>query len=97
MLTADHIRAARAALNISVQQLADASGLRPEDIEAAESGTMIGDLSKMERLEAALSGLGIVLLRHGEDDPGVGPGLRWRDTRRDEGTRPEDLSSANDG
>lgn len=97
MLTAEHIRAARAALNLSVQQLADASGLRPEDIEAAEAGTLNGDLNKLDRLEAAFSGLGIVVLRHGQDDPGVGPGLRWRDARRDEGTRPENLSSANDG
>jgi transcriptional regulator with XRE-family HTH domain len=97
MVTAQQIRAARAMVALSTETLASESGLSPEQLAAIERGENAGDMAAFRRLRSALEIRGIVFLSPGEDDPGVGPGLRLRQRSQDEGTRPEDLSSANDG
>ncbi|SIP90448.1 Helix-turn-helix [Rhizobium sp. RU35A] len=95
MISIEQIRAARAMLGLSAKDLARASGLSSQDIEALERGEMPGiDLA---RLKATLEGHGIVFVAAGEDNPGAGPGVRLRQAPADEGLRPEHLSSANDG
>lgn len=97
MLTAEHIRAARAALNLSLDELAQATGLSASEIEAIEKGQQTAGNSLSAKLVSAFSAHGIVLFDSGQDDPGVGPGIRWRTKVADEGIRPENLSSENDG
>lgn len=84
-------------LALPLTTLAQECGLSADDLTAIENGENAGDMAAFERLRNALAQRGIVFLSPGEDDPGVGPGLRLRNRASDEGTRPEDLSSANDG
>jgi transcriptional regulator with XRE-family HTH domain len=97
MITAQQIRAARAMVALPAERLAADSGLSLDDLDAIERGETAGDMAALQRLRNALEAQGIVFLRPGEDDPGVGPGLRLRNRAKGEGTRPEDLSSDNDG
>jgi transcriptional regulator with XRE-family HTH domain len=98
MITHDQIRAARAMLNLSLKTLAAECGLAEAELAALESGQRAGDSRTLESLRVAFERLGIVFLASGEDDPGVGPGLRLRRAATvDEGLRPENLNSFNDG
>ncbi|MBT9368361.1 helix-turn-helix domain-containing protein [Rhizobium sp. CSW-27] len=95
MISKEQIRGARAMLGLSPEDLAGASGLSTNEVLAAERGETAG--IDLYRLRLALEGRGIVFLGAGEDDAGAGPGLRLRQPPMDEGIRPENLSSANDG
>ncbi len=96
MLTGPQLRAGRAMIALSIEDLAEATGLSIEDIADAESASTV-DPAVAERLRLALEPKGIVFLAAGEDNPGAGPGIRLRASGSDEGIRPQDLSSANDG
>jgi transcriptional regulator with XRE-family HTH domain len=93
MMTAEQIRAARAMIGLSVEELAAESGLSINEIETIERGGTAG----AERLRQCLENRGIVFLAAGEDDAGVGPGIRLRHASSDEGMRPENLNADNDG
>ena len=95
MMTAEQIRAARAMIGLSVEELATESGLSVDEIGNLERGEMAG--SESLRLRQALENRGIVFLAAGEDDPGVGPGIRLRQGTAQEGMRPENLNAENDG
>ena len=97
MITNAQIRAARALLGLSTEALASSAGLATADLDQIERGETAGDMDSFHRLRQALEQQGVVFLAAGQDDPGVGPGLRLRDQPSDEGIRPENLSSANDG
>lgn len=97
MMTIEQMRAARAALNLSVHELAGLAGLPPDRLMSAEAGEENLDIAAAKRIRLLLEARGIVFLAKGQADPGVGPGIRWRNTLADEGIRPENLSSANDG
>lgn len=97
MMTIEQMRAARAALNISIEDLARLTGLTPAQISAAENGGAMLDQTAASRLESAFQNKGIVFTVKGQSDPGIGPGIRWRGKGSDEGLRPENLSSENDG
>lgn len=97
MITHDQIRAARAMLNLSVETLARDTGLATDDLAALENGQKAGDSRMLDLLRTAFERHGIVFLATGEDDPGVGPGIRLRSKTTDEGLRPENLNSYNDG
>lgn len=97
MITAQQIRAARAMMDLSIDTLASESGLSAASISAIERGENAGDMAALTQLRQRLEMHGIVFLSPGVDDPGVGPGLRLRLRAGDEGMRPENLSSANDG
>ncbi|MCJ8521686.1 transcriptional regulator with XRE-family HTH domain [Pseudorhizobium tarimense] len=96
MLTGTQLRAGRAIIGLSIEDLAELTGLSINDIVQAEGGTAV-DAHVAERLRLALEPKGVVFLAAGEDNPGAGPGVRLRGQGGDEGIRPEDLSSANDG
>ncbi len=95
MITTEQIRAARAMIGLSVQELAAESGLSVEDILTLERGETAG--SESLRLRQCLENRGIVFLAAGEDDPGVGPGIRLRQRPAQDGMRPENLNAENDG
>lgn len=98
MITPAQIRAARALLGLSVDQLSAKSGvsafliLQVEDEKAATL-----DQATMLTLRGALERAGICFLADGDCPPG-GMGVRLaarQDT--DEGLRPENLNATNDG
>lgn len=91
------MRAARAVLNISLEDFARLTGLTPNQISAIENGGAMLDQTAASRVQSALRQKGIVFFAKGESDPGTGPGIRWREKGSEEGIRPENLSSANDG
>ncbi len=97
MITPEQARAARAILNLSPETLALEIALEPAHLVAFERSGSGLDMSEIERLKTAFEQRGIVFLAPGEDDPGVGPGLRLRAAPTDGGMRPDRLNSANDG
>lgn len=97
MITHEQIRAARAMLNLSLERLARDTGLSVDDLSALENDGRPGDSRTLETLRATFERHGIVFLANGEDDPGIGPGIRLRKQAADEGLRPENLNSYNDG
>lgn len=96
MLTGIQLRAGRAMAGLSVTELANTTGLSTDAIEEAETATAV-DPAVVERLRLTLESKGVVFLAAGEDNPGAGPGVRLRQRNADDGIRPQNLSSANDG
>lgn len=72
------VRMARAALNWSLQQLADASGVHRNTISNFETGKFAGEASKLAALQAALEAAGVIFV----EENGEGPGVRLRKDRR---------------
>jgi transcriptional regulator with XRE-family HTH domain len=97
MVTASQLHAARALAGISRDELAAASGLSVDAIDRAETATVHGEPGVIERLRVILESKGVVFLAAGEGDPGAGMGVRLRQVSHDEGLRPQNLNSANDG
>jgi transcriptional regulator with XRE-family HTH domain len=88
-------RMALAGLGWSVEDLALKSGIPLDVVQRFESGETVAprvDLLLRETLTAA----GMIFEDDGQLVEG-GPGVRLRRPQRDEGKRPEELSSANDG
>lgn len=96
MMTIQQMRAARAALNLSLEDIAGFTGVDAHKIIASESGGGDLDPQASERIRAFLESRGIVFFERGQADPGIGPGIQWRDQTLDQGTRPENLNSTND-
>ncbi|MGW9230798.1 helix-turn-helix domain-containing protein [Pseudorhizobium sp. NPDC055634] len=96
MLTGNQLRAGRAIAGLSIEELAAATGLSASAISDAETATAV-DPAVGERLRLSLEAKGVLFLAAGEDNPGAGPGVRLRQRGTDEGIRPQNLSSANDG
>jgi transcriptional regulator with XRE-family HTH domain len=65
---------ARAALNWSLQTLADASGVHRNTISNFETGKFGGDPSTLEAIRAALEAAGVEFIA----ENGGGPGVRLR-------------------
>jgi transcriptional regulator with XRE-family HTH domain len=97
MITASQLRAARALAGISIDELAAASGLSVQAIDQAEAAAAHGEPGVAERLRVILESKGIIFLAAGDGDPGAGIGVRLRQVSHDEGLRPQNLNSANDG
>ncbi|RWX75793.1 DNA-binding protein [Neorhizobium lilium] len=97
MLTAPQLRAARALLGLSIEDIASVSGLSADAIQEAEADQVHGEPEVIERLRTLLESKGVLFLGAGEEDAGAGPGVRLRQTLQDEGIRPQNLNSANDG
>jgi transcriptional regulator with XRE-family HTH domain len=69
---------ARAALNWTVRELAEATGLHRNTINNIEVGRYAGDERSLKIIEAALSRAGVEFL----DENGGGPGVRLRKRQR---------------
>ncbi|PZU87138.1 MAG: hypothetical protein DI528_07950 [Shinella sp.] len=97
MATPAQIRAARALLGITVDQLSAKSGISAFLIlqtEAEEQANV--DPSTLHTLKLALQASGIMFLGDGDSPPG-GVGVRFAERDdEDDGVRPEDLNAAND-
>ena len=73
-VTSAQVRMARAALNWTVRDLADASGLHRNTISNLEVGRYAGDAQTLEILEEILRKAGVEFI----DENGGGPGVRLR-------------------
>ncbi|MGR6431297.1 helix-turn-helix domain-containing protein [Rhizobium sp. PAMB 3182] len=94
MIMPSQLRAARAMLALSEDDLAALSGVEVATIRAIESETANYDDGLFQCLGRALESRGIVFLS-GDDG---GPGVRLKSLNaQDDGIRPENLNSANDG
>jgi transcriptional regulator with XRE-family HTH domain len=97
MLTSSQLRAARALLGLSVEDVSAFSGLSVDAIRSTEQSKAHGDPETTERLQTLLESHGIQFIAAGDGDAGAGPGVRLRQTFQDEGIRPQNLNSENDG
>jgi transcriptional regulator with XRE-family HTH domain len=73
-VTSAQLRMARAALNWTVRQLADATGLHRNTITNIEVGRYAGDERSLKLIQAVLSRAGVEFI----DENGGGPGVRLR-------------------
>lgn len=96
MITGTQIRGARAMTGMSIEALADASGLTAGEIAALEDGGDDGEHRTLSAVKQALEAAGIIFIASGNHDEG-GPGIRLkaRDAG-DDGLRPEELNATND-
>lgn len=96
MLTVSQLRAGRAMIGLTVEELATLTGVSSTDIQEAERGETVADALLASRLQSALESRGIVFLAAGQEDASIGPGIRLRSGLSDEGLRPERLNATND-
>ena len=96
MITPAQSRAARALLSWSRADLAAASRMDEAAIAAFEDETTPADAETLTTLARTLEAAGVALLAAGENVAG-GPGVRLRHHEGEEGLRPEELNSSNDG
>ena len=73
-VTSAQLRMARAALNWTVRDLADATGLHRNTINNIEVGRYAGDPKSLETIENVLRKAGVQFI----DENGGGPGVRMR-------------------
>jgi transcriptional regulator with XRE-family HTH domain len=73
-VTSAQVRMARAALNWTVRDLAEATGLHRNTISNIEVGRYAGDQTTLELLEKTLKAAGIEFI----EENGGGPGVRLR-------------------
>lgn len=73
-MTSAQLRMARAALNWTVRDLAEATGLHRNTITNIEVGRYAGDQKSLEKIEAVLRKAGIEFI----NENGGGPGVRLR-------------------
>ena len=78
-MTSAQLRMARAALNWTVRDLAEATGLHRNTITNIEIGRYAGDQKSLERIEAVLRNAGVDFI----NENGGGPGVRLRKPARD--------------
>ena len=96
MITGMQIRGARAMTGMSIDELAAASGLAPDIIEALEDGDGVGEPRAFLAAKHALEAAGVIFIPSGGQDEG-GPGVRLRArSESDDGIRPEFLNASND-
>jgi transcriptional regulator with XRE-family HTH domain len=88
------LRAGRALLELSREDVAAAAGVSAAAVAAAEDGE-VGEAERLA-IRQALEAAGIVFLAVGEAPDG-GPGVRLRRTDEADGLRPDELNAANDG
>ncbi len=77
-MTSAQLRMARAALNWTVRDLADATGLHRNTITNIEVGRYAGDPATLLLIRKALFEAGVEFI----DDNGSGPGVRLRKAQR---------------
>lgn len=77
-VTSAQVRMARAALNWTVRDLAEATGLHRNTINNLEVGRYAGDPKTLELIEGVLTKAGVEFIA----ENGGGPGVRLRDRLR---------------
>ena len=77
-VTGAQVRMARAALDWTVRDLADATGLHRNTINNIEVGRYAGDPKTLELIEKTLRGAGVEFI----DENGGGPGVRLRKVQK---------------
>ena len=96
MLTTSQLRAARALIGMTVEDLSMASGISSDVIRSTEAASGNVEPELGDRLRRVLEAHKVAFMAAG--DPGAsGPGVRLHQLQDDEGLRPQDLNSANDG
>jgi transcriptional regulator with XRE-family HTH domain len=74
-VTSAQVRMARAALNWTVRDLADATGLHRNTVTNLEVGRYAGDPETLSNIKRVLEKAGVEFI----DENGGGPGVRLRD------------------
>ena len=77
-VTSAQVKMARAALNWTVRDLAEATGLHRNTINNVEVGRYAGDPATLQRIEKVLVAAGVEFI----DENGGGPGVRLRKRQR---------------
>ena len=96
MTTAAQLRAARALIGKSVDDLAALTGIEASAITALEAGHPDAQPGSLEKLRTALENQGVIFVASGDQDQG-GSGVRLVDRgNTDDGLRPDQLNAAND-
>ena len=96
MLTTSQLRAARALIGMTVDDLSKASGVSSDVIRTNETAAGIVDPEIAERLRRVFESHKVVFTAAGEQGSS-GPGVQLHQSQDDEGLRPEELNSTNDG
>jgi transcriptional regulator with XRE-family HTH domain len=93
MSTPAQIRAARALMGLSQAEVAERAGISVPTIKRAEADRGIRvSADVMASIRRALEKAGVIFV----EENGEGAGVRLRKTRRDEGLRPDQLTTEND-
>ncbi len=96
-VTSHQCRAARILLQRTQDELATAANVEVSAIVELERDSDCTDPKVLQRVRAALERAGIAFIEDGASSSSGGPGLRLRNPLiRDEGLRPEQLTSEND-
>ena len=95
MIIASQLRAARALIDMTTDDLARASDVSGDAIRSAESSAGSPDPEIAERLKRLFESKGIVFVGAGQQDAS-GPGVRLHSQPPDEGIRPQNLNATND-
>ncbi len=95
MLTTSQLRAARAMIGISIEELAEAAGVAGDTIRATEASAGNAEPELSEKLKRVLQSRGIIFVAAGQQDAS-GPGVRLHQQPADEGIRPQNLNATND-
>ena len=95
MLTTSQLRAARAMIGISIEDLSKAAGIAAETLRAAEASAGNAEPELAEKLKRVLESRGIIFVGAGQQDAS-GPGVRMHQQSPDEGIRPQNLNATND-
>ncbi|AYD00509.1 helix-turn-helix transcriptional regulator [Neorhizobium sp. NCHU2750] len=96
MLTTSQLRAARALIGITVDDLSGATGVSADTIRSIEASSGTADPETAERLKRLFESRGVVFVAAGQQDAS-GAGVRLHQQGMDEGIKPDNLNSANDG
>ena len=98
-VSARQFKAARALLGWSQAELARASGVSEQAVERLEAreGEFGGQCESSDRMTIALQRAGIVFFFENDSSQQGGAGVRLKRRQTDEGLRPDQLTSENDG
>jgi hypothetical protein len=96
MLTTSQLRAARALIGMTVEDLSQASGVSADVIRSTEAAAGNVEPELGDRLRRVFEAHKVAFVAAGEHGAS-GPGVRLHQLQDDEGMRPQDLNSANDG
>ena len=90
-MTGDQARMARAALKLSVREVAAAAKVSPNTVTRVEAGSAVNN-STLAAIRGALEAAGVEFIA----ENGGGAGVRLRKARGDGSIPPDDLNASND-